>query len=488
MRRIVAIAGSCALLLTLFHGTLAGAASVFASPAFQQQWQQGEAITANFWGPLATAHDGQQEPYKDAPGGQRLVQYFDKGRMELTGGTVTNGLLATELVMGRVQTGDNTFENRPPPAIPIAGDPDTPGPTYAALAGKAKALFDAAPARTGGATQAVVSAAGDILAGTTSTDSAATFAVFDPATKHNVPKAFADYRGRAGLATIGYALSEPFFATVKVAGVQRQVMAQVFERRVLTYTATNPAAFRVEMGNGGSHYYQWRYGMSGVPAPAANPPPSPSSAVVTATPTTNWSGYGIAAKGVTAIHAAWIVPAATAPPATGYAATWVGIGGQDTDDLIQAGTEQDIEGGVPTYYAWVETLPDDTIGVKQSRLAARPGDLFAVTITNSGGDDWSITLENRTTNQQLSLTVTYPSCKCSAEWIEEVPDLADVSDPALANFGTVSFTEATATVASVVHAAATLQPEPLELHQHGKVVAQPRIAADGTSLVVSYIP
>lgn len=485
MRRIVAIAGSYALLLTLFHGAPAGAASAFASPAFQQQWQQGEAVTANFWGPLATAHDGQQEPYKDTPGGERLVQYFDKGRMELTGPSVTNGLLATELVTGRVQTGDNTFENRPPPAIPIAGDPDSPGPTYAALASKAKALFDAAPLRTGGATQAVVSAAGDISAGTTSTNSAATFAVFDTTTRHNVPKAFADYRARAGLATIGYALSEPFFATVKVAGTQRQVMAQVFERRVLTYTATNPAAFQVEMGNVGSHYYHWRY-PNGAPAPAANPSPSP--AVITATPTTNWSGYGVDAQGVTAIHAAWIVPAATAPPATGYAATWVGIGGQDTDDLIQAGTEQDIEGGVPTYYAWVETLPDDTLGVKQSRLATRPGDLFAVTITNTGGDDWSIVLENRTTSQQLSLSVTYPSCKCSAEWIEEVPDLADVSDPALANFGTVAFTEATATVAGVAHAAAALQPEPIELHQHGKVVAQPRIAADGTSLVVSYVP
>ena len=78
---------------------------------------------------------------------------------------------------------------------------------------------------------------------------------YDDATKHNVPKAFADYRAKAGLATIGFAISEPFFATVKVAGAQKQVMVQVFERRVLTYTATNPAAFQVEMGNIGRHYY-----------------------------------------------------------------------------------------------------------------------------------------------------------------------------------------------------------------------------------------
>jgi hypothetical protein len=273
---------------------------------------------------------------------------------------------------------------------------------------------------------------------------------------------------------------------VKVAGVQRQVMVQVFERRVLTYTATNPAAFQVEMGNVGSQYYQWRYGSTGAPAPVANP--SPSSDIVTATPTLNWAGYGVDAQGVTAIHAAWIVPTATAPPATGYAATWVGIGGQTTDDLIQAGTEEDIEDGVPTYYAWVEVLPDDTLGVSPRRLPARPGDLFAVTITNTDGDNWSIMLENRTTSQHLSLTVTYQSCKCSAEWIEEVPDLADVSDPALANFGMVTFTEAMATVGGVVHAAAGLHLEPLALNQHRKVVAQPHIAADGTSLVVAYVP
>lgn len=36
-------------------------------------------------------------------------------------------------------------------------------------------------------------------------------------------------------------------------------MVQVFERCVLTYTADNPPAFQVEMGNIGVHYYRWRY-------------------------------------------------------------------------------------------------------------------------------------------------------------------------------------------------------------------------------------
>ncbi|HEY8292389.1 MAG TPA: hypothetical protein VIG44_07870, partial [Thermomicrobiales bacterium] len=44
------------------------AATSFADPAFQTQWRQGEAITVNFWGPLANAGPGQQEPYVEASG------------------------------------------------------------------------------------------------------------------------------------------------------------------------------------------------------------------------------------------------------------------------------------------------------------------------------------------------------------------------------------------------------------------------------------
>src|SRR5947209_1229390 len=96
---------------------------------------------------------------------------------------------------------------------------------------------------------------------------------YDDVTQHNVLGVFADYRNRAGLLVIGYAISEPFRANVKVGGQQRTVLVQVFERRVLTYTGSNPDAFKVEMGNIGQHYYQWRYGGSssngtGGPGPA----------------------------------------------------------------------------------------------------------------------------------------------------------------------------------------------------------------------------
>jgi hypothetical protein len=253
-------------LLILISGTLpVGAASAFATPAFQSQWQDGEAITPNFWGPLASAGPGQQEPYQQAPGGERLVQYFDKGRMELTNpstGSVTNGLLATEIVKGQVQLGDASFQPRPPPAIPIAGDPDNPSPTYAQLSSSAARLLAPVGVQPGAVTFQGIAANGTIVAVGFTSSGRADWGGYDDATRHNLVGVFVDYRNKVGLQTIGYAISEPFGATVKVAGQERKVLIQVFERRVLTYTASNPPRFQVEMGNIGAHYYQWRYGVS----------------------------------------------------------------------------------------------------------------------------------------------------------------------------------------------------------------------------------
>jgi len=262
----------------------ASAASGFANPAFQTQWQQGEALTPNFWGPLQLAHEGQNEQYKEAPGGQRLVQYFDKARMELTNpstGVVTNGLLAVELISGRLQLGDATFQQGTPAGVPVAGDPNNAGPTYAQIG--TSGLLTTVPSAVGQPTTRALSNAGVI--GTFAPgggDPNGAITTYDGTTQHNVPKAFTDYRNRAGLLTIGLAISEPFWANgVLVAGQPRDVLVQAFERRVLTYTPANPDPFKVEFGNIGQHYYMWRYsgGGNGTATPTA-------TATATTTPTT----------------------------------------------------------------------------------------------------------------------------------------------------------------------------------------------------------
>jgi len=266
------------------------AASAFADPAFQTQWGQGEAITPNFWGPLTNAKDGQQEPYKDAQGGQRLVQYFDKARMEKTNGVLTNGLLTVELKSGRVQVGDATFEQRQPAKINLAGDPGESGPTYADLSQLAErtprpsggiGLFPPTYIGSGhfkGYDERVDHLPFDLVPKTGDYVSY----VDDPSGHYGtfVYQPFLDFIHSLPFPleqATGYPISSFFFAQVKIGGAPIWVLVQPFERRVLTYNPNNPVATRVEFGNIGQHYYQWRYGGNS-PAPPASATATPPSA------------------------------------------------------------------------------------------------------------------------------------------------------------------------------------------------------------------
>ncbi len=291
------------LLASVSMVALTQAAAGFADPAFEQLWKSGEATTPNFWGPVSNAREGQAEPYAEGlykdQVGSRLVQYFDKARMELTNpaSPVSNGLLATELITGRVQMGDNKFEMRQPAVIPLAGDPDNTGPTYAALAEYSAALLAPAQPRAAenGFTTLSLPATGlptNFSGG--STYPQANIAEYDDTTKHNVPRAFATFRQRVGIGAIGLAISEPFWSNVRVAGRSRDVLIQAFERRILTYTPDNPEAYQVEFGNIGQHYYQWRYqsanganlaaipGIFYMPTNTPIPPPAPLGTTGTA--------------------------------------------------------------------------------------------------------------------------------------------------------------------------------------------------------------
>jgi hypothetical protein len=255
--------------------TVARAADEFAAPAFAQRWQQDEQIVPNFWGPLANARPGQYEQYL-TPGTcpraipchvapieptseRRLVQYFDKGRMELTisagGPTVTAGLLVEEMVTGRVQIGDTQFVDQAPATVPVAGDADNPFPLYRDLSSGAAV---APTALVGAPVQLLLTPTGGSTVTAFTADPATIGAARDDQTGHVLPRAFADFRARVGLETVGLAVTEPFWADVKIAGTTRRIMIQAFERRVLTYNPANPPAFRVEFGNVGQQYVAWR--------------------------------------------------------------------------------------------------------------------------------------------------------------------------------------------------------------------------------------
>lgn len=240
----------------------------FASPAFEQVWLQQQNGLLDLWGQTPLAW--RIEPYADAPNGRRLVQYFDRGRMELnatassTGLLVTQGRLAWELTTGQVALGSDLVARRPPPAIPIDGGPPDPRvPTYAALSSLTASRAD----DRSDFPQLVtdwISADGSLR--TASPPASVRLGRYVSVTGHNLPDvtvALFDRwpRGSASwIELFGYPISEPVWSYYRRGTTAYPSLIQVFERRILVYTPALPAEQRFTLVNTGRHYYRWRYG------------------------------------------------------------------------------------------------------------------------------------------------------------------------------------------------------------------------------------
>lgn len=246
-------------------------------PGFWFQWRTSDLPVANgqaqrswLWGPSPITST--VEPLAEAVGGRQSVIYFDKGRMELpnpnppqpTRFLVTPGTLAKELVTGQIATGANQFEARQPAAVLLAGDsPNADAPTYATF-NKLGAGTDAGKAqdRTGQPVEATLARDGTIRSDA-DLGKLVKAAAFVPESGHNIPDVFLNYfKGQTWdwIYIAGYPISEPYWAWVGIAGQQRHVLVQVYERRTVTYDPAAPEGYKVQFGNVGRHYYDWRYG------------------------------------------------------------------------------------------------------------------------------------------------------------------------------------------------------------------------------------
>ncbi len=94
----------------------------------------------------------------------------------------------------------------------------------------------------------------------------------------------------------GLPITEAYWSTVRVAGQERAVLIQVFERRALTFTPGNPPGFAVEAGNVGLQYRTWRAFLAIPPTPKPPPPLPPTLSPTPVTrSTTITAGIPIAA-------------------------------------------------------------------------------------------------------------------------------------------------------------------------------------------------
>jgi hypothetical protein len=272
-----------------FAGMLAAGQSVYvqslgstvqrSDTAFREVWrradapvQQGTTNRSWLWGPLPFRTTVEQ--YAEGPNGARQVEYYDKARMEITrpGGNrndryfVTNGLLVKELVSGKLQIGDAQFTDREPSNEAVAGDPGpgNPAPAYRVFEPYTSLNEDRrAEPRVGANVTATIDNTGRVGDDPSRARPETRIVNYDAKLGHNIPDVlwrFLQNQPDDWLFAFGYPISEPYWTTARVGGVEKPVLVQLFERRALTYTPGNPPGFEVEMGNVGQHYHQWRYG------------------------------------------------------------------------------------------------------------------------------------------------------------------------------------------------------------------------------------
>jgi Peptidase A4 family/Bacterial Ig-like domain (group 3) len=162
---------------------------------------------------------------------------------------------------------------------------------------------------------------------------------------------------------------------------------------------------------------------------------------------TDWSGYAVATNpgAVTSVSGSWVVPTVTG---SGYSAAWVGIDGFNSNSVEQTGVEMDFINGRASYYAWYEMYPNAPVTI--SSLSVKPGDTINASVNYLGNGNFTLTLTDGSQSFSTTQHLSNPQLS-SAEWITEAP-VSWFGPLPLANFGSINFTNAQATVNGVTGA------------------------------------
>jgi len=154
----------------------------------------------------------------------------------------------------------------------------------------------------------------------------------------------------------------------------------------------------------------------------------------------NWSGYELrsSSKSYLGVQSQWNIPPIPLGESNTitYSAFWVGLDGDGTSDLIQAGTEQDFVDILflqfASYSAWTELVPNQPTESEITNLSVNPNDSVLTfvwvgdsngTIDPNGAYGWFL-FGDFTTNQETYVHTALGSTKfkgTEAEWIMERP-------------------------------------------------------------------
>jgi hypothetical protein len=173
----------------------------------------------------------------------------------------------------------------------------------------------------------------------------------------------------------------------------------------------------------------------------------------------NWAGGVLEGSGFKTVTGTFTIPKVSVPSGgssrTLYSASaWVGIDGYSCSSaILQTGVDFSIQNGAVTYDAWYEWFPDyayDFTGISFSA-----GDSVTVTVIASSKTGGVATIKNNSKGTSVSHTFSGQTegslCQTDAEWIVE--DFTQINGGQeslvpLVNFGTVTFSGASATTNS----------------------------------------
>jgi len=188
---------------------------------------------------------------------------------------------------------------------------------------------------------------------------------------------------------------------------------------------------------------------------------------ITNSTSTNWSGYAVTGGRYTQVSSSWTVPAVSCS-GTAYSSFWVGLDGDTSGTVEQTGTDSDCSGSTPQYYAWYEMYPKFPVNLNQT---VRSGDSMSASVTTDGRGNFTLTVSDATRGWTNTKNAKLRSAKlASAEVIAEAPSSSGGVLP-LANFGTVSFTNAKANGALLTSSTSGI--DPITMANGTTVKAQP---------------
>ncbi len=163
---------------------------------------------------------------------------------------------------------------------------------------------------------------------------------------------------------------------------------------------------------------------------------------------TIWSGYAAANNlaapivgSVTSVSGSWTVPTLTCGTTAAYSSMWVGIDGYTNSTVEQIGTDSNCSSGSQVNDAWFEMFPQPAFFINHT---VTTGDVMTASVVYTGNGNFTLTLDDTTADWSFSTTrKSNKAQRTTAEWILEAPGRSTLP---LADFGTASFTDASATI------------------------------------------